>query len=877
MAALPTAAEEPFSFDSAPGRLPKEVVPLDYTVDIVPNIAALTFTGVETVVVQFRSSTASITFNSLNETLRDVRLDGRPVQSVESDDAQQLSKVTLASAAAVGPHTLTFRYAGKIESLSRGLFAQPYASQNGQHGLMLSTKMESTDARRMFPCWDEPAFRATYQLSITVPAEWAAISNMPIAKRQVHGKSATTTFMRSPKMPTYLVELTAGDLGAIGAEGHGVKLGVWAVRGREHDGQAALANAQMILADYNDYFAYSYPLPKLDSIAIPGGFTGAMENWGAITYNDQLLLVTPSSTTGTRQTVFSVQAHEMAHQWNGDLVTMAWWDDIWLNESFASWMAAKETAQRNPDWHWWEGRDADKEDAMTADAFIASHAIQQHVSDELQATAAFDPQITYRKGQAILRMFEAYVGPDAFRNGIRSYIKARAFSNATTVDLWDALSDASGKNIRAILSGWTEQAGYPLVSVASSCDATGARTLRLSQRRFLLTGTDPGQPHWSIPLQIRAGTGASTQALLLTQEGQATLAGRCDEPLSVNAEAIGFYRVSYDAATLASNTKAFAELPDADRIALLDDLWALVESGSEPLGSYLSLASSMGANLDTRAWEQIASALETVEFDERTTPGHDAFTAYARSLARPAFERLGWISKDGETPDVQQLRRTLIADLGAWGDAEVIDDARRRFTAFVKDRGAIAPDDQAVILSVVAQNADLAMFEQLHAVAKALMSVRDTGLAEQAAQIALSPEIPPQAGSLRLNLIVRLAMEHPALGWATFTQNTQMLLSPFARYAPLISAQQVPQWFWSGVPLLQLEAWVRAQVPAEMAPNIERGMQTARFKLTEKQTLVAAADAYLRSRSAASDAVSASFGSAAAHRGSCCEPLARTP
>jgi len=425
--AMPVPAEEPFSFDSAPGRLPKDVVPLDYTVEIAPNIAALTFTGSESIALQFRSPAAIISFNSLNESLSDVRLDGNPVQSVASDDDRQLTTVTLAAPAAVGMHTLTFAYAGKIENLSRGLFAQPYASQDGKHGLMLSTKMESTDARRMFPCWDEPAFRATYQLSVIVPAQWAAISNMPISNRRVHGKTATATFMRSPKMPSYLVEFTAGDLGAISADGQGTKLGVWAVRGREHDGRAALANAQQILADYNDYFGYPYPLPKLDSIAIPGGFTGAMENWGAITYNDQLLLLTPSSTTGTRQTVFSVQAHEMAHQWNGDLVTMAWWDDIWLNESFASWMAAKETAQRNPDWHWWEGRDADKEDAMSADALIASHAIQQHVTDELQATAAFDPQITYRKGQAILRMFEAYVGADAFRSGIRSYIKARAF------------------------------------------------------------------------------------------------------------------------------------------------------------------------------------------------------------------------------------------------------------------------------------------------------------------------------------------------------------------------------------------------------------------------------------------------------------------
>ncbi len=218
--------------------------------------------------------------------------------------------------------------------------------------------------------------------------------------------------------------------------------GVWAVSGREAEGRTALANAQQILADYDDYFGYPFPLPKLDSIAIPGGFSGAMENWGAITYTDSALLLSKASSLGDRQDVYSTQAHEMAHQWNGDLVTMGWWDDLWLNESFASWMAAKETDLRNPGWKWWEREDSDKESAMEADARVTSHAIQVHVTDELQAANAFDPDITYNKGQAVLRMLEAYLGPDTFRDGIRRYIKAHAFSNATTADLWNGLSAA---------------------------------------------------------------------------------------------------------------------------------------------------------------------------------------------------------------------------------------------------------------------------------------------------------------------------------------------------------------------------------------------------------------------------------------------------
>jgi aminopeptidase N len=864
-AAVPIAAlaEAPFSFDAAPGRLPKNVVPLGYLIAIVPDIDSLTIAGTESVTLQFRSATATIVFNSLNETLSDVRLDHRAVTGVVSNDEQQLTTITLPEMVGPGRHTLTFSYAGKIESQPHGLFVQSYTVSGGAQGRLLSTKMESTDARRMFPCWDEPAFRSTFELTVTIPRGWQAVSNMPVARQVVNGALATTTFRRSPSMPSYLVEFSAGEFGRIAARSDGVELGVWAARGRERDGTTALANARQILADYDDYFDYRYPLPKLDSIAVPGGFGGAMENWGAITYNDQLLLLSATSTVQDEQAVFSVEAHEMAHQWNGDLVTMGWWDDLWLNESFASWRAAKETDQRNPSWKWWQRQDADKEVAMAADARLSSHAIQQHVTDELQAANAFDPEITYSKGQAVLRMFEAYLGADAFRGGVRRYIKARAFSNATSADLWNALGAASGVAVGDIASNWTEQPGFPLVSVAASCDAAGQRTVALAQRRFLLRGADPGASHWSVPLQIRSGAHGTTQAVLLTEDGQKVAAGRCDQPLSVNADAIGFYRASYDATTTRTNAENFGALEDGDKIALLDDQWALVESGAGDLGSYLTLASSMGSDLDTRAWQQIAAALGTIEYAERGTAGYAAFSAYARSIIRPVVARLGWDSRPGETPDVQELRRSLIGDLGAWGEQDVIDEARRRFNAFVRDHNAIRSDDQPFILSIIARNADAAAFEQVHAIARqasdeteqqryyvALMEVRDPQLAAQAAQIALSPELPPQAARWRVRLVVHLASQHHELSWKTFTDNVDMLLSPNPKYRPLITAQYVPVYFWDSVPLDQLESWVRAQVPERMSPNVARGMETARFKLSEKAALLPAADAYVSSQSA---------------------------
>lgn len=864
VAAAAASAEAPFNFDKAPGRLPKNVVPVDYDIAVTPDVAAKTFTGTEAVSLRFRTASDKIVFNTLNLKLQNVRLDGRPVAGVHVDNGAQLTTVTLAAPAAAGMHELTLSYTGVIETRPQGLFVQPYAIAGGHEAVMLSTQMEATDARRMFPCWDEPAFRARFRLTATVPAAWATIGNMPIAKRVVHGSLATTTFDRSPAMPSYLVEFSAGDLREISGRLGKVRLGVWAVAGQQADGAVALANARRILADYDRYFGYPYPLPKLDSIAIPGGFSGAMENWGAITYNDQLLLLSRDSSMSDRQQVYSTQAHEMAHQWNGDLVTMGWWDDLWLNESFATWMSAKETDRRNPSWHWWQSEDGSRETAMYADAQASSHPIQVHVTNELQAANAFDPTITYSKGESVLRMLEAYLGPRTFRAGIRRYIKARAFGNATSADLWNALSAASGKNVARIAADWTEKAGFPLVTVTAHCRG-GRRILTLSQRRFFLTPPADRKleaVHWEVPLQIRAAARGAPRAVLLRRDGQEVAAGGCRSPLSVDADAIGYYRVQYDPATLAIDTRSFGTLPDGDRIALLDDQWALVQARDARLETYLALAERMGGDLDTRAWQQITAALGTIEYDERGRVGHEAFAAYARSIIKPLEGRLGWNARGGETPGVQQLRRTIIEDLGAWGDPAVIAEARRRFAAFVHDPGAINPNDQSMILDVVGRYADAATFNELHALAqrspneaqksrlyRALALVRDRKLAAEAARIAVGPEIPPQLMTLRLQMLASMRTEHPRLAWAVFSSHVTTLLSPLGDLAPLVEAQYVPQLFWNSLPLDQMEAWLKKRVPPSMGPQIAKGMDGARFQVAQKAQLVPEADAYLAARS----------------------------
>ena len=622
---------------------------------------------------------------------------------------------------------------------------------------MLSSQLESTDARRWFPCWDEPAFRARFTLTATIPATWSAVANMPIAHRVVHGTLADVMFEPTPKMPTYLVEFTAGNLGHISARNDGYTHSIWAVRGEENTGRDALRASQDILNDYNNYFAFRFPIPKLDSIAIPGGFPGAMENLGAITYTEQLLLTGPNTTIESRQIAWDVQAHEMAHQWVGDLVTMDWWSNIWLNESFASWMETKETALRHPRWAWWEATDGELQGAFDADGQPKQTAIITPVANELDAEASFNPAIVYDKGRQVLRMLEEYLGEDTFRDGMRRYIRANAYSNTVGSDFYRALSAESGQDVASLASAWITQPGYPVVSVNAQCDSNGNRTIALSQKRFLWQGTDPKHERWNVPLEIQSGDG-DVQKVVLKDDGQTVNAGRCDQTLLVNAGGYGFYRVAYDKQTLANNAKGFASFSNADKIALLNNQWTFARAGRSGIGPYFQMAGSMGSDYDARAWEQIIESLTTLEKDQLGLPNHAALVGRARALVAPVVAALGWTAKPGEDPPLRVLRNKAILALGLWGDPAVIGEARRRFAKFEHDPSSLTPDQQETVLTIVGTYADGATFQRLHKLALAardipdvrrrygaLIAVRDPMLASKALQAVVTDPIPPQA------------------------------------------------------------------------------------------------------------------------------------
>ena len=449
------SAEKPFIFEDTPGKLPKNVVPTDYSIRIVPNIDKFAFTGAETVKVKVRSSVHQLVLNALELEIVDASLDGKalPKSTIKIDKEKELLTLALPSELPPGDHTLALSFSGKINQQGQGLFYVRYQEQgSGVQKIMLGTQFEATDARRFFPCWDEPAFRARFQLTAVVPENWLAVSNMPIASEKKIAGGKEVRFAATPPMSSYLNVFVAGELDLIESRIGPTQIRVIVTKGKAELGRYALEVTAQILQYYNEYFGVPYPLPKLDQIALPGGFGGAMENWGGITYFESALLFDPkNSSAETKQNIYEVLAHEMAHQWFGDLVTMAWWDNLWLNEGFASWMGTKCTAHFNPQWEVWLRRNLPrdptrrvgitKEQAMEGDARSTTHPIQQPIATEAEANSAFD-DITYKKGQSFLRMLESFLGDDVFRDGIRRYIAAHQYSNSTTADLWNALSEA---------------------------------------------------------------------------------------------------------------------------------------------------------------------------------------------------------------------------------------------------------------------------------------------------------------------------------------------------------------------------------------------------------------------------------------------------
>jgi aminopeptidase N len=848
----PTEAR--FNFDTTPGKLPKEVVPQRYDIRLKLDIDKFIFAGSEIAVLHVRKPVKSITLN-VNEVMVEsaklLRADGNIEQTahVTINRTQQTARLSFAKEIVSGPHQLSLEFAGTINEAPVGLYFTRYQEEgSGAQKIMVGTQMESSDARRMFPCWDEPSFRAKFRLTATVPSRFTTISNMPIESEKRTHAGKEVRFAETPPMPSYLVVFCAGELDAIYGEADGVKIGVVTTRSKAETGRYALDSAEKILKYYNDYFGERYPLPKLDLIAVPGGCGGAMENWGGITFYESLLLFDPAKSSElTKQNIFKVIAHEMAHQWFGDLVTMAWWDDLWLNEGFASWMGTKCSDYFNPQWGVWLRSNAQKQCAMATDALSSAHPIQQPVKTENDVGSAFD-EITYLKSQSFLRMLENYLGERDFRVGIRRYIKAYKLSNCTTADLWNALAQSSKKPVAAIAASWTQQRGLPLVSVKSAdSDVT------VSQERFTVNQKNSTPLEWKIPIAYREVPSTTTAArVFLLQQKSATVPDiQPSQNVKLNAGDIGYFRTEYDSAHFEKLIASAAQLPEADKVNLVSDAWALVEAGRGSVSNYFKLVEALRWDNSLALWEQITATLSSIDFLYLGNPQRPMFQAYGRSILRSVFDRVSWEPKNGEETATGLLRVKLIAELGELADQGVIAGARKRFQKFVADSKTLPPNLRPTVLDVIGRYGNQRTWDTLHELGLKTQSIEEKGnfyhamavalapeLAERTLPLSLTDELPAARATFFLLNWVARSGEHPELAWE-FAQAHREQLE--AKLSPLLAVRFVPyvmRSFSDDGRATELEIYAQKYMPREAQSEVVKAAEEIRFKAKFKARIL---------------------------------------
>ncbi len=852
-------AEKPFDFASTPGKLPKSVRPTDYAVWIQPDPEKLTFAGRETVKLTVEQATREIVFNALEITISEALLDDKalPSSAIKLDAAKELVTIALPDELAAGEHKLALSFAGKINEFGRGLFYAKYQEQGtGAKKIFLGTQFEATDARRFFPCWDEPVFRATFQLTTVVPENWMSVSNMPIASEKKVEGGREVSFQPTPSMASYLNVFCAGEFDAIESEAEGVKLRIITTKGKAESGRYALDSTAKILRYYNDYFGVPYPLPKLDQLAIPGGFGGAMENWGGITYYETALLFDPkNSSAATKQRIFEVIAHEVAHQWFGDLVTMAWWDNLWLNEGFASWMGTKCTAHFNPQWEVWLERNTPrdparrigipKEQAMEGDARATTHPIQQKVATEAEANSAFD-DITYKKGQSFIRMLETFLGEEQFRNGIRRYMQAHKYSNSTTADLWNALSEASSKPVGEIAAGWTEQPGFPIVTVKREADDR----VSLAQERFTVNFPGEASALWKIPLTYFVD-GSSAPATLLMDNKSATLPDvPVDRALKLNVEGAGNYRVSYDNASWKLLLASLPGMNVPDKVNLLSDAWAFVQAGRQPFSFYADLVSRMPADTALALREQIINVCDFIDRLLVDTPERQEFRGYARRLLRPTLDALTMQPKQGEPVTAALLRASLMQELALLGDSDVIKTCRQNFESFLKNPSSLSPDLRAATFSIAMRYGDTAVWEKLHELGlkttsteekqnyyDALAFSTDPALIKRILAIALTEELSTSRAVYVASKVARES-DRPDLAWEFARTNMKALLAKVDALGAITYVPTLFTFFSDTARIEELKTFAQKNLSGDARKPVEIASDEIAFRADLRRRLI---------------------------------------
>jgi puromycin-sensitive aminopeptidase len=686
-----------------PYRLPRSVVPSRYDIRLTPDLTTATFTGVETISVTVNEPVREIVLNAVDITINAARIAGERGEAQEghatADPEHERYRIEFSAPVAPGTWRLTLAFAGTLNDKLRGFYRSTYKDPSGVPRMLAATQFEATDARRAFPCWDEPDFKAVFASTLVIDPAHTAVSNTSVVSETVEAGKKVLRFADTIKMSTYLVAYVVGELEATEPVQVGkTPLRVWCVPGKKRLAAFGQDIGAASLAFFESYYGLPYPGDKLDLLAIPDFAAGAMENLGAITFRETALLVDEAQATHAElERVADVVAHENAHMWFGDLVTMSWWNGIWLNEAFATFMEMLAVDAWKPEWKRWTSFGVSRAAALSVDGLHATRPIEFPVNAPREADAMFDV-LTYEKGASVLRMLEQYLGADVFRQGVRDYLERHRFANAETGDLWAALGRAADQPIPAVMNEWIFTPGYPLVSIRRDGGA-----LVLTQQRFTYLGGAEGQ-RWKIPVHLRidTGTGQPVTRRLLLEDVEQHVDVPAGARVLVNAGGHGFYRVRYSAELVATLVERLDALEPIERFNLVNDTWAATLAGLVPVNEYLDLTARFHDERDRNVWSAILGSLTTLNraIDASLRPGLEALV---RDRLTPAVTALGWSARAGEDELTRQLRGDLLRALGTLGnDAGVQARAAELYAAHAAGTNPATEIDANVLPALIA-------------------------------------------------------------------------------------------------------------------------------------------------------------------------------
>jgi aminopeptidase N len=733
LAAVAAFAQARFDFQQTPTILPKTAVPSRVSLRLDLDPARDGFGGEVAIEVDVRQPVHAIVLHARE--LEPLRL---TLRSGAGARALRLAASTIPDTwnlqpedggdIAPGPHRLELSYRGKVQRSGQGLFAVEHLA-NGAPAHMLATQLEPVNARRVLPCFDEPVFRTVFDVQVKAPAGYRVLSNTKELAQASEGGRVWHRFAPTPPMQSYLLSVAVGRFDVLEDEVDGIALRIFTAPGKREQAAFAMASTKQLLHWYGDYFGRPFALGKLDQLAVPGVRDGAMEDWGMISYEENLLLHDPRrSPPAHQQPVFGVIAHEIAHQWFGDLVSPASWSEIWLNEAFATWMQHKASAHFHPEWDTQLQSRERVERTMARDATPATRAIRSGPVTESTVFDGFD-DVTYQKGGAVLSMIEQWIGPQAFRRGLASYMRERAFKPATAGDLWAHIGAAAQLPVTQVASTWTDQPGVPVLEIAPAC-VDGHTQVQLRRRRFTSLDALP-EVAWQVPARIARGTSVRT-ALVGAGTSAVTFPGCEPLPVVGNAGAAGYYRVDPDPDSRARLVDALPSLAPVDRLALLGDSHALVVAGRRPLQDHLDLMAALPlVHGDGRAALYLAALEQWKQLEETFagTPAAGALRDAELALWTPEVRRLGWEPAAGERSAVSRLRGALIERLARLGDDATLAAVGARCAAALEaDAGAVPLSLRRAVLDACGMHASDAQFDAMHAALLATPSVEEQSL-----------------------------------------------------------------------------------------------------------------------------------------------------